>query len=157
MEELGDLLRANEVAVTEAGLGGFPLLEPLFGVETATFAQLRHFASFSLSDVRILLDPWARIRDGRDLQSDTIYDIVCSARAFPAPAAVPAGYGPAGSVFRGAAVSYWEIKDALHQLMVRTTAFHEQILSDCPDWQDLWQVHLELCRIERFLELKENE
>ena len=54
-------------------------------------------------------------------------------------------------------MSYWEIKDALHQLMVRTTAFHEQIMSDRPNWQDLWQVHLELCRIERFLDLKENE
>ncbi len=62
-----------------------------------------------------------------------------------------------GASFEVTAVSYWEIRDALHQLMVRTTAFHEQVMSDDPDWQDLWQVHLELCRIERFLELKENE
>jgi hypothetical protein len=54
-------------------------------------------------------------------------------------------------------VSYWEIRRVLHDLAVRTTAFHEQIMSDRPDWEDLWKIHLELCRAERYLELKEDE
>jgi hypothetical protein len=52
-------------------------------------------------------------------------------------------------------VSYWAIRDALHQLMVRTAAFDEQLLSDRPDWDDLWRCHLELCRVECYLQLKE--
>ena len=27
---------------------------------------------------------------------------------------------------------------------------------DDPDWDDLWQCHLELCRVERYLKMKEN-
>lgn len=54
-------------------------------------------------------------------------------------------------------MSYWEIRDVLHQLMIRTVAFHDQLVSDRPDWQDLWQIHLELCRAERYLKLKENK
>lgn len=47
------------------------------------------------------------------------------------------------------------MRDALHQLMVRAVAFDEQLLSDDPDWDDLWQTHMELCRIEEYLKIRE--
>jgi hypothetical protein len=54
-------------------------------------------------------------------------------------------------------MSYWEIKRVLHDLAVRTTAFHQQLMSDHPNWADLRKIHRELCRAERYLQLKENE
>jgi hypothetical protein len=54
-------------------------------------------------------------------------------------------------------VSYWEIRDALHQLMVRAAAFHDQLMSEDPDWEDLWQCHLELCRIEEYFRWRQDE
>ena len=53
-------------------------------------------------------------------------------------------------------MSYWEIRDALRQLMVRAEAFDCQLKSDDPDWDDLWPCHVALCRVERYLKIKEN-
>ena len=54
-------------------------------------------------------------------------------------------------------MSYWAIRDALHQLMVRAVAFQAQLTSDSPDWEDLWIIHLQMCRAENYLRIKENE
>lgn len=54
-------------------------------------------------------------------------------------------------------MSYWEIHDWLHQLMVRTIEFDTGIKSDQPDWNAIWEHHLELCRIEECLKIKETE
>ena len=53
-------------------------------------------------------------------------------------------------------MSFWAIRDALHQLMVRAEAFDTQLQSEDPDWDDLWECHLEMCRVEEYLKIKEN-
>lgn len=53
-------------------------------------------------------------------------------------------------------MSYWEIRDKLHQLMVRTIEFDAGLKSDEPNWDALWDHHLELCRIEEYLRIREN-
>ena len=62
VEELGNFLGTDKIAIPQTGTGTFPLLVCLVGVEPAISSQFGNFASFGLGDVRILLDPWARIR-----------------------------------------------------------------------------------------------